>query len=107
MKVKIRKTGEIVNIAEYAKITLDICDSNGNPIELNPEEVELIQDVKEENSQSPDWEQRRYEIAKEILATSHIAQQIGGYSYVEGDEVKDAVGMADLLIKELKKEKQQ
>lgn len=28
-----------------------------------------------------DWEQRRYEIAKDILATSHIAQQIGKYSY--------------------------
>lgn len=49
------------------------------------------------------WEQRRYEIAKDILATSHIAQQIGQYSYHEETEVKDAVRMADLLIAELKK----
>lgn len=32
MKAKILKTGEIVNIAEYAKITLDQCDSWGNPV---------------------------------------------------------------------------
>lgn len=50
-----------------------------------------------------DWEERRYEIAKDILATSHIAQQIGHYSYHEETEVKDAVRMADLLIAELKK----
>lgn len=49
-----------------------------------------------------DWEQRRYEIARDILATSHIAQQIGHYCYHEEDEVKDAVRMADLLIAELK-----
>ena len=51
-----------------------------------------------------DWEQRRYEIAKDILAASHIAQQIGEYSYIEDNEVKDAVRMADLLILELKKD---
>lgn len=52
------------------------------------------------------WEQRRYEIAKDILATSHIAQQIGHYSYDEETEVRDAVRMADLLIAELKKGKE-
>lgn len=49
------------------------------------------------------WEQRRYEIAKDILATSHIAQQIGQYGYHCEEEVKEAVRMADLLIAELKK----
>ena len=49
------------------------------------------------------WEQRRYEIARDILAYSHIAQQIGHYSYNEVQEAKDAVLMADLLIEELKK----
>ena len=50
-----------------------------------------------------DWEQRRYEIAKDILANSHIAQQIGQYQYNEVQEAKEAVLMADLLIEELKK----
>lgn len=42
MKARIKETGEIVNLASYAVITLDKCDSWGNPIELKPEEVELI-----------------------------------------------------------------
>ncbi len=42
MKVKIKKTGEIINAADYATIVLDKCDSYGNPIELKLEEVELI-----------------------------------------------------------------
>lgn len=50
-----------------------------------------------------DWEQRRYEIAKDILATSHIAQQIGKYGYHCEEEVKEAVRMANMLIAELKK----
>ena len=49
MKVRIKKTGEIVNIAEYAKIALDQCDSWGNPIEVKPEDVELIQEQTEDD----------------------------------------------------------
>lgn len=48
MKVKIKKTGEIVNLADYAVITLESHDSWGNPIELKPEEVELIQEPTED-----------------------------------------------------------
>lgn len=48
MKARIKKTGEIVNLANYASITLDRCDSWGNPIELRPEEAELIPDVTED-----------------------------------------------------------
>lgn len=42
MRVKIKKTGEIINVADYATIVLDKCDSYGNPIELKLEEIELI-----------------------------------------------------------------
>lgn len=59
----------------------------------------------DENQDASRWEERRYEIAKDILANSHIAQQIGSYSYDEKNEVKDAVRMADLLIAELKRNK--
>jgi predicted DNA binding CopG/RHH family protein len=48
MKARIKKTGEIVNIAEYAKIALDQCDSWGNPIEVKIEDVELIQEQTED-----------------------------------------------------------
>lgn len=45
MKVKIISTGEVVNIADYANVTLDKCDSYGNPIEVSFEDVELIKDT--------------------------------------------------------------
>ena len=30
MKARIKKTGEIINIAEYAKVVLESCDSYGD-----------------------------------------------------------------------------
>jgi hypothetical protein len=48
---------------------------------------------------SPDWEQRRYEIAKDILP--HTILEYYGKGLERG--VKDAVMCADALIAELKK----
>jgi len=48
MKVKIRKTGEIVNVAEHATIELEMCDSYGDPICMAPEDIELIQETTED-----------------------------------------------------------
>lgn len=50
---------------------------------------------------TPDWEQRRYEIAKDILPHTILLEYYG-----KGLErgVKDAVMIADTLIKELRKE---
>ncbi len=99
MKARIKSTGEIVNLSDYATITLDMCDSYGNPIELKPEEVELIPDVKEDKSLTTDWNQVRVQAS--IGAMQVI---IGKNNY---DTYKDiaaqAVGYADALIKELKK----
>lgn len=63
MKAKIKKTGEIINIADYARVALKSCDSYGNPLELGFDEVEILQ----EKSDDIDYEQRRYEIAKELM----------------------------------------
>ena len=102
MKARIKKTGEVVNIADYAKVTLDRCDSWGNPIELGFDEVEILQ----EPASDIDWEQRRYEIAKEMVTV--IFQETKEYSSSGGisdyhDIPKLAVDYADLLIAELKK----
>lgn len=63
MKARIKKTGEIINIASYAHVTLEACDSYGSPIELGFDEVEILE-KKESNI---DWEQRRYELAKAAM----------------------------------------
>lgn len=100
MKARIKKTGEIANIADYARVTLDQCDSWGNPIELGFDEVEILQ----ETTSDIDWEQRRYEIAKSAFqgfcanSEPSIAQgttfnQLAAWS----------IEIADILIAELKK----
>lgn len=112
MKARIKKTGEIINIADYAKVTLDQCDSWGNPIELGFDEVEILQ----EPTSAIDWEQRRYEIAKTILHAIYIddgnaerADKSGlGFEYKDlKGSAQEAVRFADALIAELKKGGQQ
>lgn len=60
---------------------------------------------KAEASSSIDWEQRRYEIARNVLAAR--AANSSDYLYKDemGDEARDAVEIADALIAELKKSK--
>lgn len=96
MKARIKKTGEIINIANYAKVTLDKCDSYGNPIELGFDEVEILK----EPTSDIDWEQRRYEIAKDVFFYRLESSPLTNYK----DDAKDAVIWADTLISELKKE---
>lgn len=108
MKARIKKTGEIINIADYAKVTLDKCDSWGNPIELGFDEVEILQ----EPTSAIDWGQRRYEIAKTILhaiynddGNAERADTSGlGFEYKDlKGSAQEAVRFADALIAELKK----
>ena len=99
MKARIKATGEIVKLAEYAKITLDMCDSYGNPIELKPEDVELISDDNGDAS-TTDWNQVRVQAS---IGAMHAI--LGKNNY---DSYKDiaayAVGYAEALVKELKKQ---
>lgn len=99
MKARIKATGEIVKLAEYAKITLDMCDSYGNPIELKPEDVELISDNNRDTS-TTDWNQVR------VQASIGAMQVILGRNNYDTykDIAADAVGYADALVKELKKQ---
>ena len=99
MKARIRKTREIVKLAEYAKITLDMCDSYGNPIELKPEEVELIPDVKEDNSLTADWNQVRVQASIGAMQVILTKNDYDTYKEI----ASQAVGYADALVKELKK----
>ena len=99
MKARIKATGEIVKLAEYAKITLDMCDSYGNPIELRPEDVELISDDKG-NASITDW--NRVRVQASIGAMQVILSKNNYDTYK--DIATLAVGYADALVKELKKQ---
>ena len=98
MKAKIKKTGEIVNIAEYAKITLEQCDSWGNPIELKPEDIELIQEQTEDEH----WQDVRERAA--IAAMQGVMDFFGSIDYNRDTIARLAVKQADVLIAELRKE---
>jgi hypothetical protein len=107
MKVKIKKTGEIVNLASYATITLEQCDSWGNPIELKPEEVELIQEPTEgehlQIDDITDWDY--YRIHAAIAAMQGVMNFFGSIDYNKETIAKLAVEQADALIEELKSNK--
>lgn len=99
VKARIKATGEIIDIASYARVTLSKCDSYGDPLELGFDEVEILTEKTEEI----DWEQRRYELAKELMK---------GFASNPHNQCVDAttetlaqwsIGGADALIAELQK----
>lgn len=97
MKARIKKTGEIVNIASYAKITLESCDSWGNPIEVSPEEIELIDD----NQINSKEEQLRH--LETIRQQAAIAAMQGLLAHNGEACAADAVIYANALVEKLNK----
>ena len=96
MKIKIISTGEVVNIADYAKVTLDHCDSWGNPIEIPFEDVELIKDASNTN----DWQQVRTQAA--IAAMQGLLSNEKQVHIKVSEAAYMSVLYADSLVKELK-----
>ena len=96
MKARIKKTGEIVNIAENATIELEMCDSYGNPICLEPEDVELIQEQIEDEHWQDVRERAAIAAVQGFLSNSSLTGSPIEY-------VKTAICYANTLIEELKK----
>ncbi|WP_449029670.1 hypothetical protein [Prevotella melaninogenica] len=99
MKAKIIQTGEIVTIIAISTEHMTIqCYGNDGIVRLmslSRGDIEIIPD-----SETIDWEQRRYEIVKDIVANS-FSTPMGNVSIVS--YIHDCVQVADLLIEELKK----
>lgn len=98
MKARIISTGEIINIADYARVTLDKCDDYGNPIEVPFEDIELIKD----SSSNIDWQQIR--IQASIAAMQSLRSNTGYNQCTQIEIAKFSVTYADALVKELKGE---
>lgn len=110
VKARIKATGEIIDIASYARVTLSKCDSYGDPLELGFDEVEILT----EKTDGIDREQRRYEIAKAMLPAIYLddgqAERADdsdlGFEYKSVQHcAREAVDFADALIAELQKPK--
>ena len=100
MKAKIKKTGEIVNIAEYATIELEMCDSYGDPICLAPEDIELIQEQTEDEHWNDIRERTAIAAMQGLLANNTLF-------YNNGDAkigiIDNAIKYSNKLIEEHKK----
>lgn len=96
MKAKIISTGEILKVGYITMLRDD--DSLYN---ASVHDIEIIDDSTDK---AIDWEQRRYEIAKDALAGIISEESIPGtdpFHYIDKD-VSRAIEYADELIKRLK-----
>lgn len=80
-------------------------DKNGNMYGVYPKSsdqgfIDFTEKIKE-----LDWEQRRYEISKDILAAFMSNSDKGVFAGSEEKQARDAVKYADALIAELKMRK--
>lgn len=97
MKAKIISTGEIIKIADYARVTLDKCDDYGNPIEVPFEDIEIIRD----SLNAIDWKKVRIKAA--IAAMQGICANDETFVNMSDELIaKNSIGIADVLVKELK-----
>ena len=100
MKARIKETGEVLRVLDLDSERILI--KYGSEVKaLRIHEVDLISESAEDyKKREIDWEQRRYEIAKDVLASS-FASPMEGTSILS--YVGDCVKVADMLIEELKK----
>lgn len=96
MKAKVRNTGEIVDVHPIGEKIVHLRCANFATVDGR----ELL-DLEFEFLPTIDWEQRRYEIVKDIMVDS-FDQPMTGASIAS--YVHNCVLWADSLIEELKKE---
>lgn len=93
MKAKVKETGEIVDVEPYFYAKINSTD----PM-IHKNDIELI-----EPNADIDWEQRRYEISKAMIAAFMSNSDKNVFAYPKKNQARDAVEYADALIEELKK----
>ena len=114
MKARIIATGEIINIAEYASVTLDRCDSFGDPIQLPFDEVEIISEptIEEPKESSeylvapsgmPSEKRMRYELTKAAIPTAYKTLIDSNLYKINNDAIAlQSVNIADAILNKLR-----
>lgn len=103
MKAKIISTGEIIQIvsSKFEMGYITVLHEDNKFTNVASDEIEMIDDWEKKEI---DWEQRRYEIARDALTGIIAEESIPGadpYHYFDED-VSRAIKYADKLIKQLK-----
>lgn len=81
MKARVKETGEIFEIASYATIPMECCDSFGEPLCFCLDDVEILSDGNDlKESEDPDyWEKLLHQYAgmamQGLLANHYITDQ--------------------------------
>lgn len=97
MKAKVKSTGEIITIVAISTKDKNMqCYGNDGIMRIEPFRVDDLLIIPE---YTIDWEQRRYEIARDIMAAS-FTQPMDGVSIAS--YVHNCVLWADALVEELK-----
>ena len=103
MKARVKATGEVFEIASYATIPMECCDSFGEPLCFCLDDVEILSeenDLKE--SKNPDyWTRLEHQYAGMAMQAYIIASHISQFSFCEGD-MKDCKSMAHALVEKMK-----
>ena len=104
MKARVKATGEIFEIASYATIPMECCDSFGNPLSFSFDEVEILSegnDLKE--SEALDyWTRLEHQyagMAMQGLCMNEFCECVGA-----DDIATDALAITHALIQKLKGE---
>lgn len=101
MKAKIKDTGEVVDVHWEGDLDAWLGKlASGRFREFKERELEFLE------TNNIDWEQRRYEIAKEMLPITYQESRnilLRGGDVDTPDIIESAVKFADMLITELKK----
>lgn len=97
MKARIKGTGEVIGVNAVREFDGPIMGyiKHGTNSYFNKDDLELI-DI--------DWEQRRYEISKDILSNQIVASVLDKCVCTDANAAKQAIELADELIKQLKGE---
>lgn len=99
MKARIKETGEIVKVENlYDDGTAEIVLGGS----VGYMKVSML-DFFDNDSNEIDWEQRRYEIAKGVLASFMSNSNSNVYGGSSESQAKYAIEYADALIEQLKK----
>lgn len=104
MKVRIKKTGEIFKVAEYAKVAMDVCDSYGNPMEYPLNEIEIVEDSSKKLYCQPEVNWRQVGIQAAIGAMQAIL--ISRFYDKPSEIIYQAANYASALVRELKEREQ-
>lgn len=103
MKARVKLTGQIIDLIPYEKRSIRC----SRQVQLfMAKDGKTFSEFEVEFDKGIDWEQRRYEIAKDMLAA--LGSNINSpFSYRDEDMLAScAIGFADELIKQLKENKE-